>query len=128
MIASFGVGQVFFSLIWFFLFVTWIMLVFRVFGDIFRDTEASGGAKVFWILFVIVFPFIGVFTYLISRGDKMAAREVKALEAQEQAARQYLREAVGTSGAEELHRLVELKEKGVINDDEFARMKARIVE
>lgn len=127
MLASFGVVQVFFSMIWFFLFITWIMLVFRVFGDIFRDAESSGGAKVFWIIFVIVFPFIGVFTYLISRGDKMAAREIKAVEAQEQAARQYLREAVGTSGAEELHRLVELKEKGVINDEEFARMKARIV-
>ena len=61
MLGDFGTGQVFWSMLWFFLFFLWIMLVFRVFADIFRDTSASGFAKVMWIIFIIVLPFLGVF-------------------------------------------------------------------
>ncbi|MBI4933405.1 MAG: PLDc N-terminal domain-containing protein [Actinobacteria bacterium] len=127
MLATFGVLQVFWSMIWFFLLFMWIMLVFRVFGDLFRDTETGGFAKVMWIVFIIVLPFLGVFVYLIARGNAMAQREVSAVQQQEQAARQYIREAAGTSSADELARLVELKNSGVIDDAEFAKMKAKIV-
>jgi Phospholipase_D-nuclease N-terminal/Short C-terminal domain len=127
MLATFGVLQVFWSMIWFFLLFMWIMLVFRVFGDLFRDTETGGLAKVLWIVFIIVTPFLGVFVYLIARGNKMAEREVKAVHQQDQAARQYIREAAGSSGADELARLVDLKNSGVIDEAEFAKMKAKIV-
>ena len=78
--AEFGTGQVLWSMLWFFLFFMWIMLVFRVFGDIFRDQETGGFAKVLWIVFIIVLPFLGVFVYLIARGNKMAEREVASIQ------------------------------------------------
>jgi Short C-terminal domain/Phospholipase_D-nuclease N-terminal len=129
MLATFTVLQVFWSMLWFFLFFMWIMLVFRVFGDIFRDRETGGFAKVLWIVFIIVTPFLGVFVYLIARGNSMATREVAAVQAQEQAARQYIQQAAGTtaSAADELARLAELKNQGVISDDEFAKMKAKLI-
>ena len=128
MLATFTVLQVFWSMLWFFLFFMWIMLVFRVFGDIFRDQETGGFAKVLWIIFIIMLPFLGVFVYLVARGNKMAEREVATIQAQDQAARQYIKEAAGgTSTADELARLAELKNQGVLSDDEFATMKAKLI-
>ena len=128
MLATFTVLQVFWSMLWFFLFFMWIMLVFRVFGDIFRDQETGGFAKVLWIIFIIMLPFLGVFVYLVARGNKMAEREVATIQAQDQAARQYIKEAAGgTSAADELARLAELKNQGVLSDDEFATMKAKLI-
>jgi hypothetical protein len=124
---SFGLLDVFFSMLYFFLFFVWIMLLFRIFADIFRDKEAGGFSKVLWILFLIVLPFLGAFIYIIAKGGSMAQREVEQVQAQEAAARQYIREAAAPSAAEELARLAELKEKGVINDAEFAAMKSKIV-
>jgi hypothetical protein len=127
MLATFTVLQVFWSMLWFFLFFMWIMLVFRVFGDLFRDQETGGFAKVLWIVFIIALPFLGVFVYLVARGNKMAEREVAAVQAQDQAARQYIKEAAGVSAADELQRLSELKDKGVISDAEFASLKAKLI-
>jgi ABC-type multidrug transport system fused ATPase/permease subunit len=129
MLATFAVGQVLWSLVWFFLLFMWIMLVFRVFGDLFRDHETGGFAKVLWIIFIIVLPFLGVFVYLIARGNKMAEREVAAMKAQEEAARTYIQQAAGgaVSHADELARLAELKDKGVISDEEFASLKAKVI-
>ena len=82
MLASeFGVGEVLWSMIWFFLFVIWLIILFRVFGDIFRSRDLGGVSKVIWSLFVIVFPYLGVFVYLIARGDKVAANEISAAKA-----------------------------------------------
>jgi uncharacterized membrane protein len=128
MLASFGVLQVFFTIIFCFLMFTAFMLVFRVVVDIFRDHQSSGGAKVLWMLFVIVAPFIGAFVYIVAKGKEMAAREVAQLEAQQAAAQQYIREAAGTaSPVDELHRLADLKDRGVIDDAEFAALKAKLI-
>ncbi|MEY4339293.1 MAG: hypothetical protein RLZ14_1143 [Actinomycetota bacterium] len=127
MIASFGVGQVFLSFIFFFLFVMWIMLVFQVFGDIFGNHGMSGVKKVLWMVGIIVFPFLGVFTYLIIHGRSMAEKQAKAAQAQEEAVRSYIRDAAGTSGVDEIARLHELRQSGAIDDAEFAKLKARIV-
>ena len=124
---SFGLLDVFFSMLYFFLFFVWIMLLFRIFADIFRDKDASGFSKVLWIVFLIVLPFLGAFLYIIVKGNSMAGREVEQLQAQDAAARQYIREAAAPSVTEELARLAELKDKGVINDAEFAAMKAKLV-
>jgi hypothetical protein len=129
MLASFGVGQVVWSMIWFFLFFLWIMLLFNVFGDLFRDRSLSGVAKALWILFLVVTPYLGVFVYLIVRGGSMAERQVERANEQEAAVRQYIQGAAGTapSTAEELARLAELKEQGVIDDAEFAALKAKLL-
>ncbi len=128
MLATFGVGQVILSMLFFFLLFVWIMLVFRIFADLFRSQDLSGIAKVLWVVFILVFNYLGVFAYIIVRGNKMAENEVKAMQAQEQAARSYIQEAAGSkSPADELHRLVELRDKGVIDEAEFAKLKAKIV-
>ncbi len=126
---DFGVGQVVLSLLWFFLFLMWIMLVFHVIGDIFRSHDLSGGGKALWLLFVILFPYLGIFVYLVARGTKMHEHDVQALQANEAAARAYIQQAAGTSGsaADELTRLAELREKGVIDDAEFQSLKAKVV-
>ena len=69
--ADWHVGQVFFSLLWFALFFIWIWLLFMVFADLFRDHKLSSWWKALWVIFIIVFPFLGVLIYLIGRGGSM---------------------------------------------------------
>jgi hypothetical protein len=128
-LAEFNVAQVVWSMLWFFLFFVWIMLLFRVFSDIFRSKDLSGVKKVLWLLFVIITPYLGVFVYLIARGGKMAANDMAAIEAQDAAMQDYIRSAAGTAGspAAELERLAKLKEQGVIDEAEFATAKAKIL-
>lgn len=129
MLASFGVGQVLWSFLWFFIFVMWIMLLFEVFADVFRSKDMGGLAKALWILFVIVTPYLGVFIYLIVRGTKMGEHRIEAAQQQQAAMDAYIRDAAGggASAADELARLGELKDKGLIDDAEFAALKAKIV-
>jgi Phospholipase_D-nuclease N-terminal len=126
---DFGVGQIFWSLIWFFLFIIWIMLLFRVFGDIFTDHKLSGWGKAGWSILVVLLPFLGVFIYLIVRGPSMAERDAQAMKAQEAATRQYIQDAAGTSTspAEELTKLMTLRDSGAIDDAEFQKLKAKVV-
>ena len=122
-----GTGQVLWSIIWFTLFFIWIWLLIIVFSDIFRSHDIGGFAKFLWVLFIIVMPYLGVFVYLIARGHKMAEHAAADAAAQDVAARAYIRDAVSSSPADELQRLSDLKSKGVIDDAEFARLKAQIV-
>jgi hypothetical protein len=125
--AEWHVGQVFWSMLWFFLFFIWIWLLITVFADIFRSHDLGGFAKALWVIFVILVPYLGVFVYLIARGHKMGERAVQQAQAQDAAARVYIQQAAGTSAspAEELARLSSLKDQGVINDDEYAQLKAK---
>ena len=130
MVASeFGTGQVFLSMLWFFLFFIWIWLLIAVFGDIFRSHDLGGFAKFLWVVFVIVVPYFGVFVYLIARGHKMHEHAAEAAQAQDAAQRAYIQQAAGTSSssADELARLADLKAQGVIDDAEFTRLKAKVV-
>jgi type VI protein secretion system component VasK len=127
--AEFGSGQVLWSLLWFFMFFIWIWILITVFADIFASHDLSGWAKALWVIFVIVIPYLGVFVYLIARGHKMSEHALEAAQAQEAAQRQYIQQAAGTAGspADELHRLADLKERGVIDDAEFQKLKAKVV-
>jgi Short C-terminal domain/Phospholipase_D-nuclease N-terminal len=122
-VGDWQVGEVFLSMLWFTLFFLWIWLLVVVFGDIFRSHDLGGFAKFLWIFFVIVFPYLGVFVYLIARGHKMSEHAAEAAAQQ----RAYIREAAGTSTstADELSRLAELRSQGVIDDAEFQRLKAK---
>jgi hypothetical protein len=126
---EFGTGQVLWSMIWFFLFFIWIWLLITVFADIFRSHDMGGFAKAIWVIFVIIVPYLGVFVYLIARGHKMHEHAVEAAQAQDAAARAYIQQATGTaaSPADELARLADLKERGVIDDAEFQRLKAKAI-
>ena len=123
------VGQVFWSLLWFTLFFIWIWLLIVVFADIFRSHDLGGFAKFLWVLFVIVVPYLGVFVYLIARGNKMSEHAEEAAAAQDAAARAYIQDAADTptSAADELSRLADLKARGVIDEAEFQRLKAKVV-
>ena len=131
MLASdFGTGQVFLSMLWFFLFFIWIWLLIVVFSDIFRSHDMGGFAKFLWVFFVIILPYLGVFVYLIARGHKMGEHAAEAAAAQDAAARAYIRDAAGSSGggtADQLAKLADLKAQGVISDAEFQQMKAKLV-
>ena len=125
MLADFGSGQVFWSMLWFFMFFIWIWLLIAVFSDIFRSHDMGGFAKFLGVMFVIFLPYLGVFVYLIARGHKMSEHAMEQAQAQQQ----YIRQVAGTSGstAEELGRLADLKSQGVIDDAEFERLKAKAI-
>jgi Short C-terminal domain/Phospholipase_D-nuclease N-terminal len=126
--ATFGTGEVFWSMMWFFLWFIWIWLLIVVFGDIFRSHDLSGWAKALWILFVVVVPYLGVLVYFIARGHKMTEHAQQDMTAQDAAARQYIQDAVGqTSPADELAKLADLKSKGVITEDDYNKAKAKIL-
>jgi hypothetical protein len=125
---DFGSGEVFLSMMWFFLFVIWFWLLIAIFGDIFRSRDMSGWGKAAWSIFVIALPFIGIFTYLIARGHKMTDHAIEDAQLQEEYFNQRVQSAVGgNSGADQLSTLVSLKEQGVIDEAEFAKMKAKVV-
>jgi hypothetical protein len=127
--ASWGVGQVFWSMIWFTLFFIWIWLLITVFADIFRSHDLGGFAKFLWVLFVVLVPYLGVFVYLIARGHEMGEHAAQNAQAADAATRAYVRDAAGTttSASSELERLAGLKAQGVIDDAEFQRLKAQVV-
>ena len=127
--AEFGTGQVFWSMVWFTLFVIWIWLLFAIFGDIFRSEDLSGWGKALWSIFVIVLPYLGVFVYLIARGHKMQEHAVARAQAQDAAMRGYVRDVAGSSSSptDELVRLAELRDKGAINEAEYQQLKAKVI-
>jgi hypothetical protein len=119
----------FWTMLWLFLWIAWLMLLFRVIFDIFRSHDMGGVAKALWAIFVVVAPFLGVFVYLIARGRSMTERDVKEAQAQEAAFQSYVRQTAGSGGgtAEELTKLADLKERGVISDAEFEAQKAKLL-
>jgi Short C-terminal domain/Phospholipase_D-nuclease N-terminal len=125
--AEFGTGQVFWSMLWFFLFFIWIWLLIVIFGDIFRSDDLSGWGKALWSLFIIFLPYLGVLVYLIARGHKMQEHSMKAAQAQEAAMRQYVQNVAGSGGgsADEIARLADLRDRGVISEAEFQQAKAK---
>jgi hypothetical protein len=125
--SEWGTGQVFWSMMWFFLFFIWIWLLIMVFSDIFRSKDLGGVAKAIWVIFVILVPYLGVFVYLIARGHKMSEHAVEAAQAQDAANRQYIQQVTASSSspADELAKLADLKAKGVISDAEYADLKAK---
>ena len=128
LLAEFGTGQVFWSMMWFFLWVIWIWMLIVVFGDIFRSQDLSGWGKALWTIFVIFLPYLGVFVYLIARGRKMHEHALQAAQAQDAAMRQYVQNVAGSGGggaADELAKLAQLRDQGVLSDTEFQQAKAR---
>jgi hypothetical protein len=125
-LGQFGTGQVLWSMLYFFLFFIWIWLLVSIFADIFRSSDLGGWGKALWSIFVIVLPFLGVFVYLIARGGKMQRHAIETAEAQDAAARQYIRSAVDDGPADQVSRLVALRNQGVIDEAEFQRLKARV--
>ena len=118
----------FWTILEIFLWVLWIWILIYVFIDIFRSHDLSGWAKALWFLFVRFIPLIGVLVYLIARGGKMQERAQKEAQQQDEAARAYIQQAAGSqSTADQLSKLADLRDRGVITADEFEREKAKIL-
>lgn len=111
----------------FFLLVAWFWVVISVLSDILRSKDLNGLRKGIWVLFVIVFPWLGVLAYFIVRGDSMHLRTMEAITRASEKQRDYIKNAAGVSTADELSKLGELKEKGILTDAEFETQKAKLL-
>jgi type VI protein secretion system component VasK len=118
----------FWTLLEIFLLIVWIWLAISVFFDIFRSHDMGGVAKALWVLFIVIFPFLGILVYLIARGGKMHERADAAAARQQRAFNAYVQQTAGrSSAADELNKLVDLREKGVLTPEEFEAQKAKIL-
>jgi hypothetical protein len=125
---SYPLLGVFWTMLWWFLFFIWIWLLIVVFADIFRSHDLGGFAKALWVIFVVIFPFLGVFVYLIARGGSMQERGRERAQEQDTAFRGYVRDVTGGSGVgDQLSKLADLKERGVLTDEEFNAEKAKLL-
>jgi hypothetical protein len=118
----------FLTILWFSLFFIWIWLLVIVFIDIFRSHDMGGFAKALWVLFIIFLPWLGVLVYLIARGGKMHERAIQRAQQQQQAFTGYVQSVVPQeSKADQLSKLADLKDRGVITDAEFQTQKSRVL-
>ena len=118
----------FWTILEIFLWIIWIWILVWIFIDIFRSRDLSGWAKALWFLFVLFIPLIGVLVYLIVRGGSMHERAVQDARQQDQAFRAYVQDAAGSgSSADQLAKLADLRDRGVISPEEFEREKAKIL-
>ena len=119
--------HIFESIFVFFLLVAWIWAVIAVISDVFRSSDLSSVSKAIWVLFIIMIPWLGVLSYIFTRGKGMEERNAQALSDAQEAQRAYIQGVAGSSTADELSKLAELKDKGVITDTEFEAEKAKLL-
>jgi hypothetical protein len=118
----------FWTMLWFFVWILWLMLLFKVIADIFRSDHLGGGGKTLWLILVIVMPFLGVFIYVIAHGKDMGQRDIDRAKAQQSDFDAYVRDvAAPSSSADELAKLADLQSRGVITDAEFQVQKAKLL-
>ncbi len=126
--SSYPLLNIFWTILEVFLWVIWFWILIMVFIDIFRSHDLSGWAKALWFLFVLFIPLIGVLVYLIVRGDSMHERSARQAQQQDEAFRGYVQQAAGSgSTADQLAKLADLRDRGVITPEEFDREKAKIL-
>ena len=118
-------AQWFWLLIWWFLFFAYLVILFQILGDLFRDHELSGWWKAVWIVGLVIFPFLTALIYVIARGKGMAERQVQAVQQAKTETDSYIREVAGKSPAEHIADAKALLDAGTINQDEFAQLKAK---
>jgi ABC-type multidrug transport system fused ATPase/permease subunit len=125
---TYPLADLFGTMLGIFVFLIWFWLLVIIFGDIFRSRDMGGGAKALWVLFVIILPFLGILVYLIARGGKMHERAEQAAQQQQQAFDSYVKETAGADNSvDQLAKLADLKQQGVITDAEFEAQKAKLL-
>ncbi len=118
----------FWTIFMIFLWVIWFWILITVFIDIFRSHDLSGWGKALWFVFVLFFPLIGVLVYLIVRGGKMHERAVRQAQQQDEQFRGYVQEVAGSESVpDQLAKLADLRDRGVITAEEFDREKAKVL-
>jgi hypothetical protein len=118
--------DVLWTLLVFFLWISWFMLLFHAIGDVFRRRDIGGGTKTLWLIFMLFAPFLGVFVYLIANSDDIAQRNAEQMAAARRETDDYVRSVAGTSGATgEIERAKGLLDSGAINQQEYDAIKAK---
>jgi hypothetical protein len=135
-VSNYPLLNLFLTMLWFFLWIMWLMLLFRVIVDIFRDDDLGGWGKAGWLIVVCVLPFLGIFTYLIARGKDMGEREFRHTQRKQQELRSYIQDAAADApasangnghGVDELEKLVGLRNHGDITEDDYQRAKEKLL-
>ncbi len=128
--SSYPLLNLFWSMFIFFLWVIWIWILIWIFIDIFRSRDLSGWAKALWFLFVLFIPLIGVLVYLIARGGSMHERATQQAQQEDAEFRSYVQQAAASSpasAADQLAKLADLRDRGVISAEDFEREKAKVL-
>jgi hypothetical protein len=119
----------FWDIIWFiivtFAFVAYLIVLFSILTDLFRDHETGGFAKALWVIALIFLPFLTALIYLIARGHGMAQRNQKAVSQAQAAQDAYIRDVAGSAPADQIHKAKELLDSGAITQAEFDSIKAK---
>ena len=119
-LADITFGHVLLTVLEVFLFAAWLMILFTIIADLFRDHQLSGWAKAAWVLFLIFVPFLAALIYLIVRGDGMRERSIREQQDVQKQLDTYVREtASGGSAADELAKLAKLHDDGKLTDQQF---------
>jgi hypothetical protein len=130
-LADVSFGQVLLAVLEVFLFAAWLMILFVIISDLFRDHSISGWGKAAWVIFLIFVPFLAALVYLIARGDGMRERSVAQQQEAQKQLDTYIRQTAGSGGgasaADELTKLARLHDEKKLSDEEFERAKAKIV-
>jgi hypothetical protein len=128
---NFPLLQIFLEMMFFFLWILWFFLLFRIITDLFRSHDIGGWGKAGWMILVIILPLFGVLIYLIARGSGMADREIARQQAAQEDFKEYVRKTAAAtpskSSADELAQLAELRDKGVLTPEEFGAQKAKLL-
>jgi predicted PurR-regulated permease PerM len=117
--------DVFWTMLVFFVWIAWFFILIRVFADVFRRHDISGFAKVLWLIFVIVLPFLGVFIYLVANSKGMTERDIKQVTDQQQQFDTYVQSVATTGSATEIEKAKQLLDSGAISQSEFDAIKAK---
>ncbi|UNK71102.1 SHOCT domain-containing protein [Microbacterium sp. H1-D42] len=120
-----GFWDFFWYMIWAFFFIAYLMVLFSIIGDIFRDHKLNGWFKALWVIFLIFVPFLTALVYLIARGQGMAERSASQARAAQDATDAYIRQAAGKSAADEIADAAKLLTAGTITTEEYEKLKAK---
>ena len=124
---SYNLGDALLTVAAIFFAVIWIWILITILLDLFRDHELSGWAKAVWLFFLVFVPFLTALIYLIARGQGMRERAIKEQLDLRQASEEYIHKVATSSPTDELHKLNDLRQQGAISQEEFDRLKAKIV-
>jgi hypothetical protein len=125
--ADFGLGEALLTVLEIFLFVAWIWIVIAIISDLFSDHSVSGWGKGAWMILLVLVPFLGAFVYLIARGDGMHERAAKREAAARSQFETYVRQTAAGSPADDLVKLAELRDRGVLSEAEFEQAKSKLL-
>lgn len=120
-----SIWSVFWTVFVIFAFVSYLIALFSVIGDLFRDTSLNGWFKAIWLVFLFFVPFLTVLVYLIVRGKSMALRQNKAVQQATEQTESYIRSVANASPAEAIAQAKDLLDNGTISAEEFEVLKSK---